>query len=56
VGRHVYPWTVLSVQVKLAQLEPSMVEMLLEWSSTFYIIFVSFGNPTMLLGPIMLSD
>ena len=34
----------------LTQLEPVLVEMLHEWSSTFYIMSVSIGNSTWLLG------
>jgi len=39
-----------------SQLEQNLIEMILGWSSTFYMISVSFGNLTWLLGPIMVFD
>lgn len=41
----------------LVHLEPNFIEMLYGWSWTsFFMICVSFGNPTCMLGPNLLSD
>jgi hypothetical protein len=37
------------------QIQPNLVEELFVWSSSFYMIFFLFGNPTR-LGPVVLSD